>query len=139
MKNSKSKYYQIPNKSQTPNSKQDKVYDIKERTFRFAQRILEIVEMLPRTSACEVIRTQLTKSGTSIGANVEEADGTITKRDFVNKMAIARKETKETRYWLRLISGKYIEAELISGDIKESQEIINVLSAIINKTRGLKA
>jgi four helix bundle protein len=51
----------------------------------------------------EIIRTQLAKAGTSIGANVEEADGALTKKDFVNKIAIARKEAKETRYWLRLI------------------------------------
>jgi len=138
MKNPKPKYYQIQNKSQISNSKENKVYDIRERTFRFAQRILEIGRMLPKTSDCEVIRIQLTKSGTPIGANVEEADGSVTKRDFINKIAIARKEAKETRYWLRLISGKYIKAKLISADLKESQEIINILSSIINKTKMSK-
>ena len=82
-----------------------------------------------------MLRTQLVKSGTSIGANVEEADGAVTKRDFINKIAIARKEAKETKYWLRLIAGKYIKTELLEGDIKEVQEIINILSAIINKTK----
>lgn len=82
-----------------------------------------------------MLRTQLVKSGTSIGANVEEADGAVTKRDFINKMAIARKEAKETKYWLRLIAGKYIKTELLEEDIKEAQEIINILSAIINKTK----
>ncbi|MDD5430565.1 MAG: four helix bundle protein [Candidatus Omnitrophica bacterium] len=112
----------------------EKIYSLKERTFKFAQRILNIVEKLPNKSQCEVIRKQLSKSGTSIGANIEEADGTVTKKDFTNKMVIARKEAKETRYWLRLISGKYIEKEEISSDINESQEVINILSAIINKT-----
>ena len=56
-------------------------------------------------------------------------------KNFVNKMVIARKEAKETRYWLRLASGKYIKGEDIAADIKESQEIINILSAIINKSR----
>ena len=97
--------------------------------------MLGIVEQLPKKSQCEIIRKQLTKSGTSIGANVEEADGTITKKDFVNKMAIARKEAKETRYWLRLISGRYIKKEEITSDIKESQELINIISSIINKSR----
>ena len=73
----------------------EKTYDLKERTFKFAQRILDIAEHLLR---CKVIQEQLVKSGTSIGANVEEADGTITKKDFVNKMVISRKEAKETRY-----------------------------------------
>ncbi len=110
-------------------------YDIKERTFRFAQRILEIVEKLPNKPYCEVISRQLSKSGTSIGANVEEADGTLTKKDFINKVCIARKEAKETRYWLRIISGKYIEEKEISYDIKECFELISILSAIINKSR----
>lgn len=91
--------------------------------------------MLSNTSACNVIRTQLIKSGTSVGANMEEADGSLTKRDFINKVVIARKEAKETKYWLRLISGKYIKSESISGDIQETQEIINILSAIIKKTQ----
>ncbi len=112
-----------------------KIYDLKERTFNFAQRILDIVEQLPKTSQSEIIRRQLAKAGTSIGANVEEADGTITKKDFINKMVIARKEAKETRYWLRLISGRYVKEEEIASDIKECQELINILSSIINKAR----
>ena len=117
---------------------EEKVYDIRERTFRFAQRILEVVDMLPRSSACDVIRYQLTRSGTSIGANVEEADGSLTKKDFVNKMVIARKEAKETRYWLRLIMGKYIDPDIVGSDIREVEEIINILSAIISKSRPAK-
>ena len=113
----------------------ERIYDLKERTFKFAPRMLDIVEQLPKESQCEVIRRQLAKSGTSIGANVEEADGTITKKDFVNKMVIARKEAKETRYWLRLISGKYIKQGNVTLDVKESQEIIKILSSIINKSR----
>lgn len=111
-----------------------KIYDLKERTFKFSQRILNITEILPQKPQCEIISKQLTKAGTSIGANVEEADGTITKKDFVNKMAIARKEAKETRYWLKLISGKYLKEEIIVPDIQECYEIISILSSIINKS-----
>ena len=137
MKNSKSQYYKIPSKSQFPNpNPNEKIYDIRERTFSFAQRVLEIAEKLPQNRVCDVIRTQLVKSGTSIGANVEEADGAVTKRDFTNKITIARKEAKETKYWLKLIAGKYnIKPELLEDDIQEAQEIINILSAIINKTK----
>ncbi len=112
-----------------------KKYDLKERTFKFAQRILDIAEKLPKNSRCDITCTQLAKAGTSIGANVEEADGTISKKDFVNKMVIARKEAKETRYWLRLIANRYIKEEEIRVDLNESQEIINILSSIINKSR----
>ena len=136
MKNPNDKYYQTPSKSQLPNSKEEKIYDIRERVFSFAQRILEIAEKLPQNRVCDVLRAQLVKSGTSIGANVEEADGAITKRDFINKITIARKEAKETKYWLKLIAGKYIKTELLEKDIQEVQEITNILSAIINKTKG---
>ena len=136
---SKSKYYQIQNKSKIPNPKKEKIYDIRERTFKFAQRVLDIVGMLPRNQTCEVISNQLTKSGTSIGANIEEADGSLTKRDFVNKTAIARKEAKETRYWLRLIKGRYIGSEVIEEDIREAEEIINILSSIIDKSKSRKS
>jgi len=112
MKNSKAKginpndgYYQIPSKSQFPNSKtkEEKIYDIRERVFCFAQRVLEIAEKLPRNMVCDVLCTQLVKSGTSIGANVEEADGTVTKRDFINKITIARKEAVVLGFWICLI------------------------------------
>jgi four helix bundle protein len=112
-----------------------KIYDLKERTFKFAQRVLDICEQLPKKAQCEIMQRQLTKAGTSIGANVEEADGTITKKDFINKMVIARKEAKEARYWLKLISGRYIKELEIAPDIREAQELINILSAIINKSR----
>ena len=106
MKNPNVKYYQIPSKSQlqNPKTREEKVYDIRERVFNFAQRVLEIAEKLPQSRVCDVLRTQLVKSGTSIGANVEEADGAVTKRDFINKIAIARKEAKETKYWLLTVN-----------------------------------
>lgn len=126
-------YYKIPSKSQIPNSN-EKVYDIRERVFQFAQRILDIGEILPNNKICDVLRTQLIRAGTSIGANLEEADGTLTKRDFVNKIVIARKEAKEAKYWLRLLNEKYMKTKALRNDIDEVQELINIFSAIINKT-----
>jgi four helix bundle protein len=134
---SNNQYYQTPSKSQSPNPK-EKVYDIRERVFKFAQRILDVGDMLPKNKVCDVLRVQLVRTGTSIGANLEEADGTLTKRDFINKIVVARKEAKETRYRLRLINGKYISPEILKEDINEGQELINILSAIISKTRANK-
>lgn len=114
---------------------QTRKYDIRERVFKFSRRVLEIAESLPKTKICDVLRIQLAKSGTSIGSNLEESDGTITKRDFINKVVIARKEAKETRYWLKLIEDKYIQKEAIVYDIQELDEITKILSAIINNTR----
>ncbi len=113
----------------------EKVYDLRDRTFKFAQRTLDVTEQLPKKPECEIIRKQLTKAGTSIGANVEEADGTLTKKDFVSKMVIARKEAKEAKYWLKIISGRYIKESEVASDIKECQELVNILSSIINKSR----
>ena len=71
--------------------------ELKERTYKFAIGILELASMLPNTEEGRVIRRQLCKSGTSIGANLEEADGSLTFNDFIYKVDIAFKECKETR------------------------------------------
>ena len=112
-----------------------KTFDLRERLLKFSKRILGIVKMLPRSPECDVIRKQLVAAGTSIGANYEEADGAISKRDFTHKMAISRKEANETKYWLKVISGEFIQPDEIADDIKETTEIINIFSSIINKTR----
>lgn len=111
-----------------------KPYEMKERLLLFAKRMLEICKRLPNSPECNRIREQLGGAGTSIGANYEEADGAITKKDFVNKVVISRKEAKEARFFLRVISGTYIEPAEIAGDIRESEEIINILSSMIIKS-----
>ena len=112
----------------------NKVYDLRERLLIFSKRILKIYKMLPKIPECEGIRKQLADAATSVGANFEEADGALTKKDFINKTGISRKEAKETRYWLRVISGTYIDEKDLGGDIRESEEIINILSAILRKS-----
>ena len=90
-----------------------------------------------------ILAKQLIRSGTSIGANMEEADGASSKNDFINKVTIARKEARETVYWLQLIK----KAELVHHKdnllqlddlINEAGEIKRVLSAIIIKAREKK-
>jgi len=98
--------------------------------------MLEICKMLPHYPECARIRGQLGGAGTSVGANYEEADGALIKKDFVNKVGISRKEAKETRYFLRTISGTYLDLSEIAADIRESEEIINILSSIINRLTG---
>lgn len=112
-----------------------KKYDLRERLFAFAKRIVDIVKLLPRTPECDVIRKQLMAAGTSIGANYEEADGAVSKKDFVNKMAISRKEANETKYWLSIVSGSFLKPEVVKADIQEAGEIVRILSSIINKAR----
>ncbi|MDI6731122.1 MAG: four helix bundle protein [Candidatus Margulisbacteria bacterium] len=113
---------------------------IQDRTLEFGVKILNFADKLPRTVAGGVIVKQLIRSGTSIGANMEEADGAASKKDFINKVIISRKEARETRYWLQLIK----QADLIHGEsnnleleklTNEIYEIIKILSSIINKAK----
>jgi len=69
-----------------------------DRTYKFALRILKLVDALPRTMKGETIGRQVLRSGTSVGANVEEAYGGSSKRDFANKMSTALKEARETHF-----------------------------------------
>ena len=74
---------------------------------------------------------QLSKSATSVGANVEEADGAESRRDFVHKMSIARKEARESRYWLRVARAAILDTGEFSALEQESDELVRILSAII--------
>ena len=105
--------------------------NIQERSFEFAVRIVRLVDRLPHTTAGIQIGRQLMASGTSIGANAQEADAAETKADFIHKIGIALKEAQETQYWLRLV-----EATVLPNDaevkplLRESLEIARVLGAI---------
>ena len=117
--------------------------EIQDRALEFAVRIIKFADKLPKSAAGAVLVRQLIRSGTSIGANMEEADGASSKADFINKVTIARKEARETHYWLQLIN----KAELIHHQantdelgkmIVEAEELKKVLSAIINKAKEKK-
>ena len=85
-----------------------------------------------------VISKQLLRSGTSIGANVEEALAGQTKKEFIAKMSIASKESRETSYWLRLLQASNLVNLTYEKYLSEINEIINILTAIV-KTSQLKA
>ena len=78
--------------------RKDVPFEIRERTFQFAVRVTKLVRQMPRTLDAVEIGRQLIRSGTSVGANVEEAHGAESQRDFAHKMSIARKEARESRY-----------------------------------------
>ncbi len=107
-------------------------YDIRERTFEFGVRIIKLVDAIPRTVAGIELGRQLVRSGTSIGANVEEADASSTKKEFAYKDGIARKEARETRYWLRLIQAAgLLDRPEIPDLIDEADQLVRILSTII--------
>jgi len=132
--------FPMPNKLPMTNIKLKK-FDIKERTFQFAVKIAEFVNKLPKKQSLIEYSRQLIRASASIGANLEEADGALSKKDFINKMGISRREAKESRYWLALIK----EVELVGNPeikekvdwlINESMELKLILSSIINKTES---
>ena len=133
--NTKPQMDQAPRKPQDQDSEKRKIFDIRERTLEFSLRVIDIAEALPKSLLSEIVRRQLMKSGTSIGANVQEADGSVSKKDFINKASIARKEARETKYWLRILDRKNENIDL-SDEIQEVQEIIKILSAMITNTKN---
>jgi len=110
-------------------------FDIQERTFEFAVRVVKLVNRLPRTTAGIVIGRQVVRSATSIGANVEEADAAESKRDFIHKMSVAHKEARETRYWLRIIQASLANDDNVQASIQESDELVRILYSIVNNAR----
>lgn len=114
-----------------PRSGGDVPFDIKKRTFLFAVRIVQLVGRLPRTVAGIEIGRQLLRSGTSVGSNVEEADGAVSRKDFVNHTRIARKEARESRYWLTLIdAADLLRDPDIPALVQEADELSRILSKI---------
>jgi four helix bundle protein len=97
---------QMSNKAQSSNEIQNpngKVFDLEERTGRFGEAIIEFVKTLERNEINRPLIGQLVDAGTSIGANYMEADGAESKKDFRHKVAICKKEAKESKHWLRMI------------------------------------
>jgi four helix bundle protein len=111
--------------------------DIRARTFRFALQIIALVEKLPNTISATTIGKQLIRSGTSIGANVEEATAAHSKSDFVYRMNISLREARETLFWLRLLdASNMLPSATLAGILKEADELTRILGAIVSSARG---
>lgn len=111
--------------------------DILERTFRFSVRIVKLCQILDQQPGVgRTLSRQMLRSGTSIGANVEEAQAGQSRADFVSKYSIACKEARETHYWLRLIAECNVLPETRLGEItKECDELVAILTTIIKKSK----
>ena len=111
--------------------------DICERTFVFATRIVRLCKELDRSpGVSRTLCNQLLRSGTSIGANVEEGQCGQSRADFVSKMQIACKEARETHYWLRLlVATDMVSEEELEPLVQESNEIVAILTTIIKNTK----
>ena len=107
---------------------------IRAKSFEFALKVLRIANRL-RQQREYVISDQLARAGTSIGSNVEEAQAGQSRKDFLSKMAIASKEARETKYWLRLIDKSGIAGVDVHKELDDVEELIRILTAIV-KTAG---
>jgi len=108
---------------------------ILDKTFDFSLNIIELYKHLANNKEY-VISKQILRSGTSIGANVEESTAAQTKKDFITKMAIASKEARETRYWLRLLK----RSQLVKSDydkyLSDIEEIIKIITSIVKTAQN---
>lgn len=107
---------------------------IKSKSFNFALEIISLNQKLIKKNEY-VISRQLLKSGTSIGANVEEAGAAQSRRDFIAKMSIVSKEARETKYWLRLLKHSDLLKFNDEKFLKEISEIVNILTAIVKTSQ----
>jgi four helix bundle protein len=116
------------------NSKQ---YDLEDRTAAFARQVRLFVKKLPMNISNAEDGKQLIRSSGSVGANYIEANESLSKKDFVMRIKICRKEAKECRYWLRLLdindgSGQEDHRKSLE---KEATELMNIFGAILNKSK----
>lgn len=110
---------------------------LENRTKKFAMNIILLSSSLPNTTESKVLRNQVTKSGTSIGANYREANRSRSKADFTNKIKICESEASETSYWIEIIADlNWVDAQKIKLITTEANEILAIFTSIV---KGLKS
>lgn len=112
-------------------------YDLEERTAQFGESVIELCKGLKQDPITKPLINQLVRSSTSIGANYMEANGASSKKDFVNKIFICKKESQETKHWLRMLAS--CVAEEFQKDIRtlwrECQELTMIFQKIASSSR----
>ena len=120
-------------------SSNGKIYDLEERTAKFGEKIIEFVKTLERNEINRPLISQLVSAGTSVGANYMEADGAESKKDFRHKIGICKKESKETKHWLRMITKanphKNVECRRLW---QEAHELTLIFSSILLSKKELR-
>ena len=108
-----------------------------EKTYAFAIRIVNCYKHITKTQKEFILSKQLLRCGTSIGANVEEAVGGHSEKDFNSKMTIAYKEARETHYWLRLLRDtEFLETKIAESLIADSEEILKLIRSILKTMKS---
>ncbi|WP_460670744.1 four helix bundle protein [Larkinella ripae] len=114
---------------------------VRKKSFQFAVRVIHLFQYLTKRKQEYVLSKQLIRSGTSIGANVREADNAVSKADFINKMGIAQKECDESMYWLELLkeTDYLTEAEFVSIYNDASGLLKLIRTIVLNTKKNLAA
>lgn len=133
-KNTKLEYLN-PKQIQMTKIQNSKQYDLEDRTLNFAERVNDYVNKLPRTLSNIENGKQLVRSGGSVGANYIEANESLSKRDFIMRVKICRKEAKESRYWLILTIPKQDSLQEKNYLIRESTELMKIFRSILEKSK----
>jgi four helix bundle protein len=110
------------------------------RTFNFGVDVLRFIKLLPPDFIYRIPQSQLGRAATSIGANYEEAQGAVSKRDFNHKIALCYKESRESGYWLRILKELYQEEAFKSGFtllISENSELTKIFASIKKKSSAI--
>ena len=122
----------IKDQASSKDEKSKQKFDLEERTIKFSEQVIGFVKRLPQDVITKPLISQLVRAATSIGANYSEAEEANSKKDFVNKVAIAKKETRATKYWLRILASTIPNAKDEARVLwQEAQELNLILAAII--------
>jgi len=109
---------------------------VREKSFAFSLAVIRLYTRLQKMNEY-VVSKQLLRSGTSIGANIEEAMAASSRRDFLHRMTIASKEARESVYWLRLLDESDLAPDLsVDGELESARELVRLLTSIVKTTKG---
>ena len=107
-----------------------------EKSYAFALRVVKLYQYLTKEYQQYELAKQILKSGTSIGANIEEAMGGQSTKDFISKLSIAYKEARETHYWIRLLrDSSYLEEKLALSLLQDCEELLKIIGSILKTTK----
>jgi len=117
----------------------ERKFDLEERTAKFGENIIEFAKKIPKTPITLPLISQLVRAGTSVGSNYCEADCAESKKDFEHKLGICKKESKESKHWLRMISKATPELKDEARKLwREANELNLIFSSIVNKSKAKK-
>jgi four helix bundle protein len=115
-----------------------KSHDLKDRTKAFAKRVINLCRCLPKTEEGRLIRNQLFRAGTSVGANYRASCRARSKADFISKIGIVLEETDETLYWMEILTETGImKSKLLSPLMQEADQLVAIFVTSLTTAKGV--